>query len=150
MERSLSGEEYGTYVITLALVIGVSKDEIMIKPLWEGEAPLRIEDEGIARRGIEESISPGDFVLAKIRVFEPRIPRSPSDLQPPMGRAGETFMELVELRKLSPKEVMRELMRISRYVKLTHYSIDRGSYKVEVGYDEGDDDWSWVRGADGS
>lgn len=144
-------QTYGTYVIALALVTGVSRDQIMIKSLWEGEAPIRVEDEGIAVAGPVDQVSPGDFVRVKIRVYEPRIPRTASDLEPPMGRAGETYMELVELRKLSPEEVLRELVRISRMVRRTHYSISVGRGEVrEVEIDEGGDDWTWVRGRDDS
>ncbi|MEM3372485.1 MAG: hypothetical protein QXO55_07740 [Candidatus Korarchaeum sp.] len=149
--------EYGAYVTVLGIVIGVGSDQILIKGIWEGESPIRVDDQGVnSALLISAQISPGDFVKATIQAVERRVPRSGADLDSPMIPGGEVGFRLVKIEKLTPGQLIDELTKISRYIYSIHFKPLGGAGDVErkkgdfpgLGEvsDEGLDDWTWVRG----
>jgi len=153
--------EYGAYVTVLGIVIGVGAKQILIKGIWEGESPIKVDEQGINAavlelEGAHPKVVPGDFVRATVQVVEKRIPRSGADLDSPMVPGGEVGFRLVRLEKLTMDQLVEELTKISRYVYSIHFkpvgspSVERkevgGEEVLGGGVDEDLVDWSWVRG----
>ncbi len=153
--------KYGAYVNLLGIVIGVGADQILIKGIWEGESPIKIEDQGINSsilkvEGKSPEIMPGDYVKATVQVVEKRIPRSGADLDSPMIPGGEVSFRLVRVEKLTVDQLISELSEISQYIYSVHFKPlgevrrmkkeDFMKGDKEVLKNAGFDDWAWVRG----
>ncbi len=154
--------KYGAYVNLLGIVLGVGADQILIKGIWEGESPIKVEDQGINSsllkvQGEAPRIVPGDYVKVTVQVVEKKIPRSGADLDSPMVPGGEVALRLVRIEKLSIDQLISELSEISQYIYSVHFKPLGGEVKKmrrddffqrskEVLEDACFDDWSWAWG----
>jgi hypothetical protein len=162
----MGATKYGAYVNLLGIVLGVGADQILIKGIWEGESPIKVEDQGINSsllkvEGEAPHIVPGDYVKVTVQVVEKRIPRSGADLDSPMIPGGEVALRLVRIEKLTIDQLISELSEISQYIYSVHFKPLGGEVRrmkrddffhrdKEVLEDAGFDDWSWAWGDSGS
>lgn len=163
---TMEAMKYGAYVNLLGIVLGVGADQILIKGIWEGESPIKVEDQGINSsllkvEGEAPHIAPGDYVKVTVQVVEKRIPRSGADLDSPMVPGGEVALRLVRIEKLTIDQLISELSEISQYIYSVHFKPLGGEVKRirkedfsqkdrEVLKNAGFDDWSWAWGDSGS
>jgi hypothetical protein len=150
--------KYGAYVNLLGIVLGVGADQILIKGIWEGESPIKVEDQGINSsllkvEGEAPHIAPGDYVKVTVQVVEKRIPRSGADLDSPMVPGGEVALRLVRIEKLTVDQLISELSEISQYIYSVHFKPLGGEVtrmrkedfvKKEGVKNAGFNDWSWA------
>ena len=141
----MKAENYGAFVVLLGIVVGVSDRQLLVKPIWEGESPINVEEEGIDFIPGSIDVRPGDFVRAVVKVVEKRIPRTRNDLEYPLVTGGERYMKLVSLKKIDVDELLQDLREIQDYIVQIHYKDKTGGEEYE-----GPGDWTWVGGPDSS